>query len=82
MRFIPTVYSSTGGSLPRTDARAKADFITQHLKHGWAEADATARYEMWVAHAIDTNPEIDTPSHRLLADEAITKARNSTRAQD
>jgi hypothetical protein len=37
---------------------------------------------MWVAHAIDTNPELETPSHRQLGDQAITKARNSTRAQD
>ncbi|BCF95275.1 hypothetical protein PPGU16_83420 (plasmid) [Paraburkholderia largidicola] len=82
MRFVPTVYSASGSSLPRTDPRAKADFIGQHLKHGWTEADATARYEMWIAHAIDTNPELDTNSHRHLADQAITKARNSTRAQD
>jgi hypothetical protein len=82
MRFIPTVYSETGGSLPRTDARAKADFLAQHVKHGWDEADATARYEMWVAHGIDTNPELDTPSHQKLGDQAIMKARNSTRALD
>lgn len=82
MRFIPTVYSPTGGSLPRTDERAKADFIRQHVRHGWAESDATARYELWVAGAIDTNPDLDDHSHRALADREITSARNSTRAQD
>ncbi|MEM5373313.1 hypothetical protein V4C53_46305 [Paraburkholderia azotifigens] len=82
MRFIPTVYSSTGGSLPRTDARAKADFIRQHVQHGWSEAEAEARYELWVARAIDTNPDLDDHSHRELADRLITRARNSSRAQD
>lgn len=82
MRFIPTVYSSTGGSLPRDDARAKADFIRQHVRHGWTESDATARYELWVALAIDTNPDLDDHSHREMADRAITSARNSSRAQD
>lgn len=82
MRFIPTVYSQTGGSLPRTDARAKADFIRQHVMHGWSESDATARYEMWVAQAIDTNPDLTVNSHQALADQAITSARNSSRAQD
>ncbi len=48
MRFIPTVYSSTGGSLPRSDERAKADFIRQHVRHGWTESDAIARYDLWV----------------------------------
>jgi hypothetical protein len=82
MRFISTVYSSTGGSLPRTDERAKADFIRQHMRHGWTESDATARYELWVANAIDTNPDPGANSHRELADRAITGARNSSRAQD
>lgn len=82
MRFIPTVYSANGGSLPRTHPRAKADFIAQHVRHGWAEADAIARYEMWAAYAIDSNPDLDEHSHRLLADLIITKARNATRAQD
>lgn len=82
MRFIPAVYSSSGGSLPRTDERAKADFIRQHVRHGWTESDATARYELWVARAIDTNPDLDLNSHQELAGEAITRARNSSRAQD
>jgi hypothetical protein len=82
MRFIPTVYSQTGGSLPRTDARAKADFIGQHVKYGWTESDATARYDLWVAQAIDSNPDLDANSHQKLADRAITSARNSSRAQD
>ncbi|MDP9651747.1 hypothetical protein [Paraburkholderia caledonica] len=82
MRFIPAVYSSSGGSLPRTDERAKADFIRQHVRHGWAESDATARYELWAARAIDTNPDLDLNSHQELADEAIARARNSSRAQD
>lgn len=82
MRFIPTVYSPLGGSLPRADERAKVDFIRQHVRHGWTESDATARYELWVARAIDTNPDLDDHSHRELADRAITSARNSSRAQD
>jgi hypothetical protein len=82
MRFIPTVYSPLGGSLPRTDERAKADFIRQHVRHGWTESDAIARYELWVARAIDTNPDLDDHSHRELADRVITSARNSSRAQD
>jgi hypothetical protein len=82
MIFIPRVYSSTGSSLPRTHPRAKADFIAQHVKHGWSEADATARYEMWAAYAIDSNPDLDEHAHRLLADLVITKVRNATRAQD
>ncbi|AWV05630.1 hypothetical protein DM992_41055 (plasmid) [Burkholderia sp. JP2-270] len=82
MRFIPTVYSSSGGSLPRTDERAKADFIRQHIRHGWTESDATARYELWVARTIDMNPDLDDHSHVELADRAITSARNSSRAQD
>jgi len=82
MRFIPTVYSSTGGSLPRSDERAKADFVRQHVRHGWTESDAIARYDLWVAQAIDTNPDLDDHSHQELADRAITSARNSSRAQD
>ncbi|KVL32195.1 hypothetical protein WS98_21910 [Burkholderia territorii] len=82
MRFIPTVYSSSGGSLPRTDERAKTDFIRQHVRHGWTESDATARYELWVARTIDTNPDLDDHSHLELADRAITSARNSSREQD
>lgn len=82
MRFIPTVYSSTGGSLPRSDERAKADFIRQHVRHGWTESDAIARYDLWVARAIDANPDLDAHSHRELADRAIISARNSSRAQD
>lgn len=82
MRFIPTVYSSTGGSLPRTDERAKADFIRQHVRHGWTADDARERYELWVAQAIDANPELDVNIHRELAGQAITNARNSSRAQD
>lgn len=82
MRFVPTAYSQTGGSLARTDPRAKADFIRQHVRHGWTESDANARYELWVAHAIDTNPDLDISSHQELADQAITNARNSSRAQD
>ncbi len=82
MRFIPTVYSSTGGSLPRSDKRAKADFVRQHVSQGWTESDAIARYDLWVAQAIDTNPDLDDHSHRELADRAITSARNSSRAQD
>jgi hypothetical protein len=82
MRFIPTVYSQNGGSLPRSDARAKADFIRQHVKHGWSESDATARYELWVVQAIDSNPDLDAKSHQQLADQAITSARNSSRTQD
>jgi hypothetical protein len=81
MRFIPAVYSQTGGSLPRTDPRAKADFIRQHVRHGWTESDATARYELWAVQAIDTNPDLDTNSHQKLGDEAITNARNSSRSQ-
>lgn len=57
MLFIPSVYTEHGGSLPRTDPRAKTDFIGQHVKHDWSESDAVARYELWVARAIDTNPE-------------------------
>jgi hypothetical protein len=49
MRFIPTVISPHGGSLPRTDPRAKADFIGQHLRAGWCASDAAVRYEMWVS---------------------------------
>jgi len=82
MRFIPTVHSPSGGSLPRTDERAKADFIRQHVRHGWTESDATVRYELWVARVIDTNPDLDDHSHHDLADRAITSARNSSRAQD
>lgn len=72
-------------------AEYQAQYMTWHTAsmsdgdsfvRGWTEDDATARYEMWVAHAIDTNPELDTTSHRHLANQAITKARNSTRAQD
>ncbi|WP_025602115.1 hypothetical protein [Burkholderia sp. WSM2230] len=59
MRFIPTVYSKSGGTLPRTDARAKADFIRQHMRHGWTESDATARYELWAEQAIDTSPDME-----------------------
>lgn len=81
MRFIPTVYSPAGGSLPRADERAKADFIRQHIRHGWTECDAITRYELWVADAIDTNPDLDDYSHRELADRAITGARNSSRTQ-
>lgn len=81
MRFIPAVYSSSGGSLPRTDERAKADFIRQHVRHGWTASDATARYELWVARAIDTNRDLDLNSHQKLADEAITRARKPWRAQ-
>lgn len=82
MRFTPTVYSSSSGSLPRTDERAKADFIRQHVRHGWKESDATARYELWVARTIDRNPDLDDHSHLELADRAITSARNSSPAQD
>ncbi|WP_244113940.1 hypothetical protein [Burkholderia gladioli] len=82
MRFIPAVYSKSGGSLPRTDARAKADFIRQHVRHGWTESDAAARYELWTAGAIDMNPDLDVNSHRELADRAISLAHNSSRAQD
>jgi hypothetical protein len=82
MRFIPTVYSPSGGSLPRTDAQSKADFIRQHVRHGWTEINAAARYELWVARAIDTNPDLDVNSHQGLADRAITPARNPSRAQD
>jgi hypothetical protein len=82
MRFTPTVYSSTGRSLPRSDERAKADFIRQHVRHGWSESDAEARYELWVARAIDTNPNLDDHSHRALADSLITSFRNSSPAQD
>jgi hypothetical protein len=82
MRFIPTVYSQTGGSLPRTDPRAKADFIRQHVRHGWTEGDATARYELWVVQAIDTNPDLAANSHQELGDAAIKNARNSSRSQD
>ena len=82
MRFIPTVYSPTGGSLPRADERAKADFIRQHVRHGWIEGDAIARYELWVAGVIDTNPELDVNQHQELADQAITKIRNLSRRQD
>jgi len=82
MRFIPAVYSRSGGSLPRTDERAKVDFIRQHVRHGWTESDAAARYELWVAGAIDTNPDLDVNSHRELADRAIASARNSSSTQD
>lgn len=82
MRFIPAVYSRTGGSLPRTDERTKADFIRQHVRHGWSESDATARYELWVAKAIDTNPDLDVNSYQELAERAITNARDSSRGQD
>lgn len=82
MCFIPPVYSSSGGSLTGTDERAKADFIRQHVRHGWTESGATARYELWVARANDTNADLDLNSHQELADEAITRARNSSRAQD
>lgn len=82
MRFIPTVYSQTGGSLPRSNDRAKADFVRQHVRHGWTESDAVARYELWVAEAIDSNPDMDVNTHQQLADQAITRARNTSRPQD
>lgn len=82
MRFIPTAYSSTGGSLSRSDERAKADFIRQHVRHGWTESDAITPYDLWVARAIDATPDLDVHSHQELADRAITSARNSSRAQD
>ncbi|MBT2793612.1 hypothetical protein [Paraburkholderia strydomiana] len=82
MRFIPTVYSQTGGSLPRNNERAKADFIRQHMRHGWTESDAIARYELWVLEAIDSNPDMDVNTHQQLADGAITRARNTSRPQD
>ncbi|TDG01502.1 hypothetical protein E1N52_42965 [Paraburkholderia guartelaensis] len=78
MYFLPTVYSQHGGSLPRTDPRAKADFIAQHVKQGWTESDALARYELWVIRAIDTNPGLDKPSHKKLASAAIESARKQT----
>lgn len=82
MRFIPAVYSRTGGSLPRSNERAKADFVRQHVRHGWTESDAVARYELWVVEAIDSNPDLDVNTHQQLADHAITRARNTSRPQD
>ncbi|MDR6208149.1 hypothetical protein [Paraburkholderia graminis] len=71
MRFIPTVYSDTMGSLPRSDPRAKADFVAQHVRHGWTESDATFRYELWAAGRIEANPELDGP--KTLTDEWIVQ---------
>ncbi len=77
-RFIPTVISPHGGSLPRTDRRAKADFIGQHLRAGWCASDAAARYEMWVAGAIDANPELEKPSHEKVASDLFNRLRGKT----
>jgi len=73
--FIPTVYSAHGGSLPRTDPRMRADFLAQHAKHGWREADAMARYELWVDGAIDTNPDLAAPGYDTVASAVIARAR-------
>ncbi|WP_227742892.1 hypothetical protein [Burkholderia gladioli] len=82
MRFTPSVYSSTGSSLPRRDERARADFIRQHVRHGWSESDAIARYDLWVAGLIETNPDLDDHSHLELAEKAIINAHHSSRALD
>ena len=58
MRYIPCVYSETGGSLPKADPRVQDDFVRQHVRNGWGREDAEIRYALWAAGRIETNPEM------------------------
>ena len=59
MRYVPTIYTEHGGSLLRSDPRAKADFIAQHMLAGWSAKAAAGRYQLWRLGLMDTNPIID-----------------------
>ena len=62
-RFIPTVTTGTGGALARSDPAAQADFLRQHIRRGWSEREALARYRRWEACQLETNPFIPRMTH-------------------
>lgn len=68
-RFVPTVYAAAGGSLPRSHPAIQADFLRQHMRRGWSEHDALARYRAWEAGALEASPVIPRIAHQ----KAITR---------
>lgn len=57
-RFLPTITTAAGAALPRSHPAAQADFLRQHIRRGWAEAQALERYRAWERGELEASPII------------------------
>lgn len=58
MRYLPTISIADGTALPRAHPLTQADFLRQHIRRGWSEADALARYRAWERGELEPYPLI------------------------